>query len=333
MSSLPHRGRGALAPLPVRAGQGASPSRAATVRAYPLHGGPAFRRPRRTASHALMALAALLLLLGVGLMSYPAVASWLSAASGEGIVEAYDAEASSVGDARREQMLADARAYNDRLRSQSVVMTDPFDAASQKVTDEQYEAALDVGAVEGGESGAMGAIRIPEIGQVLPIYHGATESSLARGVGHLQNSSLPVGGPSTHAVLSAHAGLPSARLFTDLDELREGDVFEVDVLGERLGYQVYAIEVVTPDQVSSLRIVDGEDLVTLVTCTPIGVNTHRLLVHARRCELPPDGAEAPSRVGITPEQVAAGVSAALGGGTFAFLAVRARRLRKGARRG
>ena len=118
----------------------------------------------------------------------------------------------------------------------------------------------------------------------MPIYHGTKDETLLIGVGHLENTSLPAGGESTHAVLSAHCGLPSARLFTDLNLLKEGNIFRVHVLDEKLTYQVYAIEIVNPDDSSSLFIQEGEDLVTLITCTPYGKNTHRLLVHGKRIE-------------------------------------------------
>ncbi|MGN1080797.1 MAG: class C sortase, partial [Acutalibacteraceae bacterium] len=125
---------------------------------------------------------------------------------------------------------------------------------------------------------------IPSIDVYLPVYHGTKEETLLIGVGHLENTSLPAGGESTHAVLSAHCGLPSARLFTDLHLLKEGSLFRIHVLDETLTYQVYDIETVDPDDSSSLLIKEGEDLVTLITCTPYGKNTHRLLVHGKRIE-------------------------------------------------
>lgn len=128
----------------------------------------------------------------------------------------------------------------------------------------------------------MGYIQIPKIGQSLPIYHGTSDAVLAKGVGHLQGSALPVGGTSTHCVLSAHRGLPSASLFTDLDKLEIGDHFYLHVLGQVLAYEVDQVEVVEPDQTQSLDVSAGEDLVTLVTCTPYGVNTQRLLVRGHR---------------------------------------------------
>ncbi len=144
---------------------------------------------------------------------------------------------------------------------------------------EGYESLLNV-----ANNGIIGHISIPTISVELPIYHGCSSSVLQIAVGHLQGSSLPIGGEGTHSVLSAHRGLPSARLFTDLDKLREGDIFTVTVLDRLLTYQVDKISIVEPDQMDSLYPVEGEDYMTLVTCTPYGINTHRLLVRGTRIE-------------------------------------------------
>ena len=167
--------------------------------------------------------------------------------------------------------------YNKSLFKNAVVLTDPFDPDAFPITDGEYTELLALDDV-------MAYIEIPAIDVNLPIYHGTSEEVLQIAVGHLENTSLPVGGESTHAVLSAHCGLPSARLFTDLHLLKEGSIFRIHVLDETLTYQVYEIETVNPDDSSSLFIHEGEDLVTLITCTPYGKNTHRLLVHGRRIE-------------------------------------------------
>lgn len=143
--------------------------------------------------------------------------------------------------------------------------------------------------------GVMGTIRIPKISVNLPIYHGTSQSALASGAGHLYGSSLPVGGKSTHAVITGHRGLVNATMFTRLDEMRVGDYFYLDVMGHTLGYQVDRISVIEPNDTSKLKIVPGEDRVTLMTCTPYGVNTHRLLVSAVRSSIPdviPDESDA-----------------------------------------
>ncbi len=172
----------------------------------------------------------------------------------------------------RESLLA-ARAWNRELQKAGGGMR-------CESTDEEhrsYEAALNVDG-----SGMMGYLEIPQIQVHLPIYHGTADEVLAKGVGHLEGSSLPVGGEGTHAVLTGHRGLPSAALFTDLDRLEEGDCFTVSILGEELTYVVTQIQTVLPEETENLRIVDGVDQVTLVTCTPYGVNTHRLLVTGTR---------------------------------------------------
>lgn len=153
-------------------------------------------------------------------------------------------------------------------------------SASASSADAEYQSLLDSG------GGVMGTIRIPKISVKLPIYHGTSESALASGAGHLYGSSLPVGGKNTHAVLTGHRGLVEAAMFTRLDEMRVGDYFYIEVMGRTFGYQVDRITVIEPNDTSQLKIVPGEDRVTLMTCTPYGVNTHRLLVSAIRSAIP-----------------------------------------------
>lgn len=159
-------------------------------------------------------------------------------------------------------------------------------SASASSADAEYRSLLDSG------GGVMGTIRIPKISVRLPIYHGTSESALASGAGHLYGSSLPVGGKSTHAVLTGHRGLVEAMMFTRLDEMHVGDYFYIEVMGRTLGYKVDRISVIEPNDTSKLKIVPGEDRVTLMTCTPYGVNTHRLLVSAVRSAIP----------GVVPEE-------------------------------
>lgn len=153
-------------------------------------------------------------------------------------------------------------------------------SASASSADAEYQSLLDSG------GGVMGTIRIPKISVKLPIYHGTSESALASGAGHLYGSSLPVGGRNTHTVLTGHRGLVEAAMFTRLDEMRVGDYFYIEVMGRTLGYQVDRITVIEPNDTSQLKIVPGEDRVTLMTCTPYGINTHRLLVSATRSSIP-----------------------------------------------
>lgn len=174
-----------------------------------------------------------------------------------------------------------AREFNRRQLEGRVVVSDPFDPNNSTPSDEEYSRVLNLAG-----DGVMGQLIIPSIGVDLPIYHGVSDDQLLRGVGHLPTTSLPIGGPSTHCVLAGHTGLSSAKILGDIDQLREGDWFIIRVLGEDHAYRVTGTEVVFPTETQSLVTQDGKDLVTLVTCTPYGVNTHRLLVHAERCEVP-----------------------------------------------
>ncbi|PJM73270.1 class C sortase [Bifidobacterium primatium] len=192
------------------------------------------------------------------------------------------------------ESLAAARAYNEKLaKSGQPVLgeaVDPFTAAaggskaksedSAAAKDKEYQSLLDAG------NGVMGTIKVPKVSIDLPIYHGTSEEALASGAGHLYGSSLPVGGKSTHSVITGHRGLVEALMFTRLDEIRPGDFFYIEVMGETLGYKVDKISVIKPDDTSKLRIVPGEDRVTLMTCTPYGVNTHRLLISGHRVSIP-----------------------------------------------
>ena len=183
-----------------------------------------------------------------------------------------------------ENELKEARAYNRNLASHGQYVlgeaNDPFTQTRGSVSDKRYLSMLDAG------EGVMGSVTIPKIGVDLPIYHGTSESTLELGAGHLYGSSLPVGGKGTHAVITGHRGLIKALMFTRLDELKKGDSFYIKVMGETLGYKVDRVSVIEPSDVSKLRIVEDEDRVTLMTCTPYGVNTHRLLVSGLRAAIP-----------------------------------------------
>ena len=171
--------------------------------------------------------------------------------------------------------MAQAQAYNDALLPS--ILPDSFAVAAASEEDATYENCLNLTG-----DGMMGIVEIPMIAIKLPIYHGTSDEVLQKAAGHLEGSSLPIGGESTHAVISAHRGLPSASLFTDLDQMEIGDHFLIHVLDETLCYEVDDISVVEPEDTAKLAVVDGEDLVTLLTCTPYGVNTQRLLVQGHR---------------------------------------------------
>lgn len=219
------------------------------------------------------------LIVGVGLILYPVVGTYLNERSFDQAVSRYEETVRGLPEDERQQMLAAARSYNDSLRGDPV--HDPFVANSGYAVPDDYEELLNVDG-----TGLMGTVSIPAIDLTLPLYHGTSDDVLSHGAGHIPQTSLPVGGAGTHAVITGHTGLPTARLFTDLERLKEGDVFVVEVLGERRAYAVDDIQVVDPDDVSSIRVEDDVEYVTLLTCTPYGINSHRLLVRGVPCELP-----------------------------------------------
>lgn len=254
------------------------------------------QRSLRRSMWGLRILSALLLVLALCVIGYPMVLQYQSDVRLAHTTSAAAERVAGWPYPQAEESLAAAHAYNERLAASGQPVLgearDPFSAEaggshaagedSASAQDEEYQSLLDAG------GGVMGAIRIPEISVDLPIYHGTSESALASGAGHLYGSSLPVGGESTHSVITGHRGLVEAMMFTRLDEMKVGDYFYIDVMGETLGYRVDRIEVIEPDDTSRLKIVEGEDRVTLMTCTPYGVNTHRLLVSGVRAAIPGD---------------------------------------------
>lgn len=230
---------------------------------------------------ARLVIAALVFVLGAVLIAYPYVSDYVHKQEQRGVITVQEEAVEEADDSALRDELARAQDYNERLLSSKTVVTDPFDPDELGVTDEEYESLLNL---EG--DGVMGTLVIPKIDLQMPIYHYTNDEELQAGVGHMESTSLPVGGESTHAVLAGHNGLPSVKIFDRLDELEVGDYFVIEVLGEEHAYRVTSKETVLPEETDSLTVVDGADLVTLVTCTPYGVNTHRLLVHAERCELP-----------------------------------------------
>ena len=217
----------------------------------------------------------LVLVVAFAVLLYPTVSSYVNEKNGSKVVSNYDAESVRLSNAEKEKMLEDARAYNKEMLS-NIDLIDPFSQGETNI-DERYENLLNMDG-----SGMMGYIRIPKIKVEIPIYHGTSESVLQAGVGHFWGTSLPVGGESTHTVLTGHRGLPTKTLFTNMDKLVEGDVFYIKVLDETLAYKVDQILTVLPEETEALSIVPGKDYATLVTCTPYAINTHRLLVRGHR---------------------------------------------------
>ena len=208
---------------------------------------------------------------GLSFLLYPTVSNLWNQAHQSRAIATYTQQVEKLDDSSNKEMLKAARKYNKELLKKA----DHWKLS--KKDKKKYESLLDVSG-----TGIMGYIEIPKIDCSLPIYHGTDEGALQIAIGHLEGSSLPVGGKSSHCVLSGHRGLPSARLFTDLDQMEEGDTFILNILGHKLAYEVDQIKVVLPEEMSDLEIQEGKDLCTLVTCTPYGINTHRLLVRGHR---------------------------------------------------
>lgn len=214
----------------------------------------------------------LVMLIGIAAILYPYFSSWWNDRTQTKIIELYDQSVGRLDTSAKDKILARAQAYNTALEN----LPDPM---KQYEEVRGYDSILDVTG-----TGSMGYIDIPKISVHLPIYHGTSPEVLNIAVGHLQGSSLPVGGAGTHAVISAHSGLPSAKLFSAIDQLTEDDRFTISVLDEVLTYEVESINVVLPYETELLQAEKGRDLVTLLTCTPYGINTHRLLVRAHRID-------------------------------------------------
>lgn len=228
----------------------------------------------RKRSRLMRALPYLGIVLGLLIIGFYPASEAIDAWRRSRIAVSLDQTASTIDTSQRDELLEQARAYNQALAGE-----DPELPAEQILP---YEQQLSLT----GADTPFAYLSIPAIDLTMPVYHGTDEAALSAGVGHLQKTSLPVGGASTHVALSAHSGMSGMRAFDEIDQLEVGDVFGVKVLGELLCYRVYQSEVVLPDEASSLDIQPGRDLCTLVTCTPYGVNDHRLLVHGERCEVP-----------------------------------------------
>ena len=228
---------------------------------------------KKKTSNLITILLILILLAGLSLLLYPTVSDYWNSFHQSRAIASYAEQVAEIDSDTYEQLWADAQAYNRSLIGK---------VGRYDMTDEErakYESLLDVSG-----NGIIGYIEIPTIKCSLPIYHGTDEAILQIAVGHIEGTSLPVGGSGTHCVLSGHRGLPSARLFTDLDKMVVGDTFMMRVLDETLTYEVDQIRIVLPNEMDDLEIEEGKDYCTLVTCTPYGINSHRLLVRGHRIE-------------------------------------------------
>ncbi|MFT4285883.1 MAG: class C sortase [Protaetiibacter sp.] len=244
---------------------------------------PAVRRGRR--GGVLSGIAILLVaMVAIGLLVYPDAADWFARVDHDAEVSGYVERVAATPSDERRRTLDAAYHYNETLNPGP--LTDPYvseseDAVLRSPVYVAYEQLLRISGTD-----TIGTLSYPGIDVILPIYHGTTDEVISKGIGHLYGTSLPVGGPSTRAVLTAHAGLPQAKLLTNLTQARVGDTFWISVLGEDHYYRVESTETVLPGDTESLRIIDGQDWVTLFTCTPIGINSHRFMVHAIRIPNP-----------------------------------------------
>ena len=222
----------------------------------------------------------LIIICGILLASYPWISNYVNERAADGEINVYEDNVENMDENKLKQYLVNAQEYNAALLDAKIALIDPFDAEFNKLyRDTPYNNLLNY-----DSQGIMGFLEIPAIKVKLPIYHGTSPTVLQKGVGHLEGSSLPVGGESTHSILTGHTGLNKAKLFTDLTSVQKGDMFFVSVLGQKMAYVVDDINVVLPDDTSRLQVVEGKDYVTLITCTPYGVNDHRLLVRGIRTE-------------------------------------------------
>lgn len=228
---------------------------------------------KKLKAHWSTLLLVLVFLVGLSLLLYPSVSDYWNSFHQSRAIQSYVQAVADINDEDYQALLEAAQAYNQKIAQNG----NNWQLSEEELA--EYNSLLRV-----ADSGIMGYIEIPKIQVDLPIYHGTDEEVLQIGVGHLEGSSLPVGGAGTHTVISGHRGLPSAKLFTNLDQLEEGDIFQLYVLDEVLTYQVDQILIVEPTELSDLQVEAGQDYCTLVTCTPYGINTHRLLVRGHRIE-------------------------------------------------
>lgn len=224
-------------------------------------------------------LLVVILLAGAAILLYPTFSDYWNSFHQSRAIASYSDSVASLNEADYERIWQDAVAYNTEMSGKSI----PYTLSEEEWAD--YEAKLNFAG-----NGIMGYIDIPKINVSLPIYHGTSESVLQIATGHIESSSLPVGGPSTHCIISGHRGLPSAKLFTDLDQMAEGDLFQLKILNEVMTYEVDQIRIVLPSELDTLGIIQGQDHCTLVTCTPYGINSHRLLVRGKRVTNPEEAA-------------------------------------------
>lgn len=237
----------------------------------------------------------LLLLTGIGVIAYPYLSNYFNQKNSSRAIDSYSEAVNELSKEEVEKQWRRAEIYNENLTGQPA--HDPFIPGSGIVMPQNYYEVLNL-------QGIMGRVEIPAINVDLPIYHGTSEKVLKKAAGHLEGSTMPIGGQGTHAVLTGHTGLTHAKLFTDLVDLVEGDQFYLTILGRTLAYQVDQIKVIKPEHTEDLKIVSGQDYCTLMTCTPYGINSHRLLVRGKRIPYQPEQKQQVKKTGLTAEEKA-----------------------------
>ncbi|HUH52672.1 MAG TPA: class C sortase [Microbacteriaceae bacterium] len=239
---------------------------------------PSVKKQRK--GQKLNTLLLIVAIFSIGLLTYPEAANWVSSIGHNSEISGYVKNLEKTPSAKRAEILQAAYEYNDKL--QPGPLADPYITENQDeaIRSEVYKAYEKMLRITGSQS--IGTVNYPKLGIALPIYHGTADKTISKGVGHLYGTSLPIGGPSTHSVLTAHSGLPNSKLFTSLLKAEVGETFWISVLGEDHHYEVKEVETVLPGETDKLTIREGEDWVTLFTCSPIGINSHRYMVHAVR---------------------------------------------------
>lgn len=272
-----------------------------------------------------LAFIAVLVFLGVSVLLYPSTASWFSSVQQSRDLDTYGNSVEILGPEGRSEALASARDYNNTLTGGALI--DPF---SHEPAGDHSEAGADYRSqLSLSPDGVMARLKIPSIKADLPVFHGTSDLTLRRGVGHLFGTALPVGGAGTHAVLTGHSGIPESTLFTDLEKVKVGQQISLEVYGEVLTYNVTSVETILPTETESLRPVPGMDLLSLITCTPIGINTHRLVVTGERTATAPEAAADTLTVNVGFPWWAVGMgAAALGSITIVVAGARRERARK-----
>ncbi|MDI9588024.1 MAG: class C sortase [Acidobacteriota bacterium] len=268
---------------------------------------------RRWKFPTLISVGTLIILLGVAVVLYPTTSSWFSQYNQSKLIDNVSVEQENLGPTEADQRISEASEYNRLLVGGAIVEANQHKATGS-VEDEGEYNYFDL--LNADQSGAMGRLRINSIDVDLPIYHGTSDKTLTKGVGHLRGTALPVPGFSQRPVLTAHRGYPEATLFDNLDKVKEGDTFVIEVFGQSWTYKIYETKVIDPEDTESISIEEGRDIVSLLTCTPLGINTHRILVTGERIDPTPiedvEQAGAPSTLPHFPWWIVVAVAALIG---------------------